>query len=44
MFTVSQGLPGVWRIDLGPAAVVRIIALVVTVRKVGYAARRDQQR
>jgi hypothetical protein len=34
LFPVSQALPGVWRIDLGAAAVVAIIALVRALRKV----------
>src|SRR6266516_200332 len=43
LFPVSQALPGVWRIDLGPAGVVRIVALVGTLQRVGGVAGRDEQ-
>jgi hypothetical protein len=41
LFTVPQPLPGVRCIDLGPAAVVRIVALVGTVREVSDVAGGD---
>lgn len=43
LLAVSQAFPGAGPVELGPAAVVRIIALVRASRKVGYAFRGDQQ-
>ena len=43
LFAVPQTLPCARRIELGPAAVVRIIALVGAGRKVGHVAWRDPQ-
>jgi len=44
LLTVSKALPRIWRVDLSPAAVIRIIALVRALRKVSDVAGRDQQR
>jgi len=40
---VSQTFPGAWRVQLGPPAVVLMVALMGATREVGDAGRRDQQ-
>src|SRR5258708_4483413 len=43
VLSVAQPGPGVGSVQLGPAAVVRVVALVRAPRKVGHAVRRDQE-
>lgn len=43
LLAVSQSLPRPWRIELGPATVVRVITFMRALRKVRHAVGRDQQ-